>query len=95
MAINSNSGIASSVSTSFSQSASALNRIRVSVSSGQINVAGNSPAIQSFTSFQASLKGVSTSVVQAGDNIHSVAKEFERIDQKIAQLPNLSFGGLS
>lgn len=95
MTTNSNSSIAGGVSASFSQSASALNGISVSVASGQTNVAGNSSAIQSFTSFQSSLKGISTSIVTAGDNINSVAKEFERIDQKIAQLPNLSFGGLN
>lgn len=94
MSINSTTSVAGSVSASFSQSASALNRISVSVSSGQTNVAGNSAAIQSFSTFQSSLKGISNSVVQAGDNIHSVAKEFERIDQKIAQLPTLSFGGV-
>ncbi|ALS36912.1 hypothetical protein BCR24_03175 [Enterococcus ureilyticus] len=94
MSINSNSSIASGVSASFSQSASALNRISVSVSSGQINVAGNSTAIESFSTFQSSLKGVSNSIVKAGDNINSVAKEFERIDQKIAQLPTLSIGGI-
>jgi len=95
MKINSNSSIASGVSASFSQSASALNRISVSVSAGQINVDGNSTAVQSVTSFQFCLQNVSNSVVKAGDNIHSVAKEFEHIDQKIAQLPNLSFGGLN
>jgi len=94
MTINSNASIASGVSASFSQSASALNHISVSVSAGQINVAGNSTAVKSVTSFQSSLKNVSNSVVKAGDNIHSVAKEFEQIDQKIVQLPNLSFGGL-
>lgn len=94
MTISSNSSIASGVSASFSTSASALNSISVSVSSGQTNVAGNGTAVGSFSTFQSSLKGVSSSVVKAGDNINSVAKEFERIDQKIAQLPNLSFGGL-
>ncbi len=48
MSINSNSTIASGISASFSQSASALNRISVSVSSRQINVAGNSIAIENF-----------------------------------------------
>lgn len=95
MTINSNSSIAGGVSASFSQSASALNSISVSVTSGQTNVAGNSSAIQSFTSFQSSLTGISNSIVTAGNNINSVAKEFEQIDQKIAQLPNLSFGGLN
>lgn len=94
MSINSTTSVAGGVSASFSQSASVLNSISVSISSCQTNVAGNSTAVQSFSTFQSSLKGVSTSVVQAGDNIHSVAKEFERIDQKIAQLPTLSFGGL-
>lgn len=94
MTINSNSSIAGGVSASFSKSASTLNSISISASSGQTNVAGNGTAVESFSTFQSSLKGVSSSVVKAGDNINSVAKEFERIDQKIAQLPNLSFGGL-
>lgn len=94
MTINSNSSIAGGVSASFSKSASALNSISISVSSGQINVAGNDTAIASFSSFQSSVEAVSNSVVTAGDNINSVAREFERIDQKIAQLPNLSFGGM-
>lgn len=59
MSINSNSTIASGISASFSQSASALNRISVSVSSRQINVAGNSNAIENFSISQSSLKGVS------------------------------------
>lgn len=42
MTIDSNSSIASGVSTSFSQSVSALNRISLSVSARQINVAVNS-----------------------------------------------------
>jgi type VII secretion effector (TIGR04197 family) len=93
MAINSNSSIAGSVSSSFSQSASALNSISISVPSGQTNVAGNGASIQSFSTFQASLKGVSNSIVTAGDCIHSVAAEFDRVDQKLAQLPPLSLGG--
>ncbi|MBO0423644.1 TIGR04197 family type VII secretion effector [Enterococcus plantarum] len=91
MSINSTISIAGGVSASFSLSASALNSISVSVSSGQTNVTGNSAAIQSFSTFQSSLKGISNSVVQAGNNIHSVAKEFERIDQRIAQLPTLFY----
>ncbi|EGC1564761.1 hypothetical protein H8619_000925 [Listeria monocytogenes] len=59
MSINSNSTIASGISASFSQSASALNRKSVSVSSRQINVAGNSIAIENFSISQSSLKGVS------------------------------------
>ncbi|MDA9472572.1 TIGR04197 family type VII secretion effector [Enterococcus sp. 5H] len=94
MTINSNSSIAGGVSASFSKSASALNSLSISVSSGQINVAGNGTALASFSSFQSSVKAISNSVVTAGDNINSVAKEFERIDQKIAQLPNLSFGDM-
>ncbi|MBC1939181.1 hypothetical protein HCB16_07735 [Listeria welshimeri] len=59
MSIKSNSTIASGISASFSQSASALNRISVSVSYGQINVAGNSTAIESFSISHSSLKGAS------------------------------------
>lgn len=95
MTVNSTLSVAGGVSSSFSQSASALNRISVSVPSGQTEVAGNSASLNSFSTFQTGLKGISTSVVTAGDNIHSVATEFDRIDQKLAQLPPLSLGGFN
>ena len=95
MAINSNSSIAGGVSSSFSQAATTLNSLSISVSSGETNVAGAGKSAASFSTFQGSLKGVSTSIVTAGDSIHSVAKEFDRIDQKLAQLPSLSLGGLN
>lgn len=93
MTINSNSSIAGSASASFSQSASLLNSINVVPTTSRINVSGNAAAEESISAFQNGLKQVSTSVVSAGDNIHSVAKEFERIDQKIAQLPKFNFPG--
>lgn len=86
MAINSNSGIAGSISASFSQSASILNSISISVTSSSTNVSGNTPAMKTMNEFQRGLKDLSTSVVSAGDSIHSVAKEFDRIDQHIVQL---------
>lgn len=96
MTVNSNSSIAGGISASFSQSASALNSISVSVSASSTNVSGNAPAVQSINNYQQGLAALSTSVVSAGDNIHSVAKEFERIDQNIAQLTKFNFpGGLS
>ncbi|WP_086314928.1 hypothetical protein A5821_002498 [Enterococcus sp. 7F3_DIV0205] len=93
MTVNSNSSIAGGISASFSQSASALNSISVAVSASSTNVSGNAPAVQSLNNFQQGLAGLSTSVVSAGDNIHSVAKEFDQIDQKIAQLTKFNFPG--
>ncbi|GGC85013.1 TIGR04197 family type VII secretion effector [Enterococcus wangshanyuanii] len=96
MSINSNSSIAGSVSASFSQSASILNSISLSASSSNTNVAGNAPAVKTMNEFQRGLKDLSTSVVSAGDSIHSVAKEFDRIDQHIVQLTKFNLpGGLS
>lgn len=89
--INSNSTIASGISSSFSKSASLLNNIDGSVSSGQTNVSGNATAVDSFSSFKSGLTITSDSIVSAGNSIHSVAKEFERIDQSIAQLPPIGF----
>jgi type VII secretion effector (TIGR04197 family) len=85
MAISSNASIAGNVSASFSRAASALNNIRVSPISSRINVAGNGPAEQSLPAFQNGLKTLSVGIVSAGENIHSVAKDFERIDQNFAQ----------
>lgn len=93
MAINSNSSIAGGISASFSQSASALNSISVSVSASSTNVAGNASAVQSINHYQQGLAALSTSVVSAGDNIHSVAKEFDQIDQNIAQLTKFNLPG--
>lgn len=93
MTINSNSSIAGGISASLSQSASALNSISVAVSASSTNVSGNAPAVQSLNHFQQGLTGMSNSVVSAGNNIHSVAKEFEQIDQTIAQLTKFNFSG--
>lgn len=93
MSINSNSSIAGSVSASFSQSASILNSISVSASSSNTNVAGNASAVKTMNEFQRGLKDLYTSVVSAGDSIHSVAKEFDRIDQHIVQLTKFNLPG--
>lgn len=86
MAISSNTSIAGNVSASFSRAASVLNNIQVSPTASRINVAGNGPAEQSFPTFQNGLKTLSVGIVSAGEKIHSVAKDFERIDQNFAQL---------
>ncbi|MDA9472181.1 TIGR04197 family type VII secretion effector [Enterococcus sp. 5H] len=93
MTISSDSSIAGSASVSLSQSTSLLNSINVVPTASRINVSENAAAEESISTFQNGLKQMSTSVVSAGDNIHSVAKEFECIDQKIAQLPKFNFPG--
>jgi type VII secretion effector (TIGR04197 family) len=93
MAISSNAGIAGNVSASFSRAASALNNIHASPASSRTNVAGNGAAEQSLSAFQNGLKTLATSIVSAGDNIHSVAKDFERIDQQVAQLTRNNLPG--
>lgn len=93
MAIKSNSSIAAGISASFSQSASTLNRISISVFDSSTNVLGNALAVKSVTNYQQGLAALSTSVVSAGDAIHSVSKEFERIDQNIAQLTKFNLPG--
>jgi type VII secretion effector (TIGR04197 family) len=93
MSINSNSSIAGNISSSFSQSVSILKSISISVTSSSTNVSGNTPAMKTLNEFQRGLKDLSTSVVSAGDSIHSVAKEFDRIDQHIVQLTKFKLPG--
>ncbi|MGM0219052.1 TIGR04197 family type VII secretion effector [Enterococcus sp. AZ126] len=90
MAINSNISVAGCVSALFRQSASALNSISASTVSSNTNVLGNAKAKQAMNKYEQGLKLLSSSVVSAGNNIHSVAKEFEKVDQNIAQLTNLN-----
>jgi type VII secretion effector (TIGR04197 family) len=85
MAISSNKSVAGGISASFSQSASALNSISVSMTASSTNVAGNIPAMESINAFQQDLKSLSNSIVSAGNTIHSIAKEFDKVDQHIAQ----------
>jgi type VII secretion effector (TIGR04197 family) len=90
MVISSNTSVASGISASFSQSASALNRISAATVSSSTNVVGNAAAKQALNNYEQGLKRLSSSVVSAGNNIHSVAKEFEKVDQNIAQLAKLN-----
>lgn len=90
MTINSYMSIAGGISACFSQSASTLNSISASTVSLGTNVLGNAKAKQAMNKYEQGLKLLSSSVVSAGNNIHSVAKEFEKVDQNIAQLTNLN-----
>ncbi|PZL72645.1 TIGR04197 family type VII secretion effector [Enterococcus plantarum] len=86
MGIKSNVSVAGNVSASFSKSATALNTINASTSvASRTNVTGNASAKQSTIAYGTTLKSLSSSIVSAGDKIHSVAKEFAQIDQKGAQ----------
>jgi len=81
MGVKSNLSVAGNASASFSKSATALNSINVSSSGGaRTNTSGCTQAPTELTGFSAGLKNLATSVVNAGNNIHSVAKDFEQID---------------
>lgn len=83
MGIKSNLSVAGNASASFSKSATALTSIRASSSvASRTNVAGNAPAKQSTTEYGSALRTLSSSIVSAGNKIHSVAKDFAQIDQQ-------------
>ncbi|MBP2099020.1 TIGR04197 family type VII secretion effector [Enterococcus rivorum] len=84
MAIKSNTTIAGGISASFSRSASALNAINAPASSAnRTTVIGNQQAQKSGLDFGQRLQRISNALAKDGNNIHSVAQEFEAIDQKI------------
>ncbi|MFD1900037.1 TIGR04197 family type VII secretion effector [Enterococcus termitis] len=86
MSVKSSITVAGSVSASFSKSASALNSINASTSvASRTNVAGNERAKTSTVNYGKGLKQLSTSIVSAGDAIHSVAKDFATIDQQASK----------
>lgn len=84
MAIQSNSTVAGGISASFSRSASALTAIQASHSiANRTTVSGNQQAQKSDADFSQRLQRIANAITKDGNNIHSVAKEFEAIDQKI------------
>ncbi|MDA9470882.1 TIGR04197 family type VII secretion effector [Enterococcus sp. 5H] len=86
MGVKSSTTVAGSVSASFSKSASALNSINASTSvASRTNVSGNETAKTSTSNYGKGLQQLSTSIVSAGDAIHTVAKDFSKIDQQASQ----------
>lgn len=81
MAVKSNLSVAGNASASFNKSANALNSIHLASSGGaRTNTLGVGKVPSALTSYGTGFKTLATSVVSAGNNIHSVAKDFEQID---------------
>ncbi|MBO0472428.1 TIGR04197 family type VII secretion effector [Enterococcus ureasiticus] len=86
MGIKSSLSVAGNVSASFSQSANALNNIKGSTNiATRTNISGNAKAKETTTTFGQDIKQLATSIVAAGKNINSVAKDFSEIDLKASQ----------
>ncbi|WP_321386357.1 TIGR04197 family type VII secretion effector [uncultured Enterococcus sp.] len=79
-------GVAASVSQKMSQAASALAGVATTGSTAsRTTVSGNSNAQQTIQRISQSGLRISNALTRDGNNIHSVAKEFSVIDQKIGQ----------
>lgn len=97
--IKSSLTVAGSVSEQFSQAASGFSSVNeVSSKAERTTVSGNNNAKNSLTSMHSRGQRLSNAIVRDGNNIHSVAKEFSVINQKIKKrfdspLLSPSFGG--
>lgn len=86
MGVKSSLSIASGISSSLSKAANQLNSITGSTSTAsQTNVMGNEKAKATAVTMKNDINIVAKSIVSAGNNIHSVAKDFSEIDLKAAQ----------
>jgi len=86
MGVKSSLSIAGGVSSNLSNAANQLNSITASTSTAsRTNVAGNEKAKSTSITLGKDVKTLAESIVSAGKNIHSVAKDFSEIDLKAAQ----------
>lgn len=84
--IISHSGVASQVSASMSQAANTLAAISASSSeANQTTVSGNTNAKTSIQQARQSVQRMVAAFNKDIDNVHTVANEFERVDQVIQQ----------
>ncbi|MGC6769244.1 TIGR04197 family type VII secretion effector [Enterococcus sp. LJL128] len=90
--LNVSGSIAGTVSSRFSQAASALNSMsQPGPAANRTNVSGQSSA-QNVISRMSGVGGqISNALTRDGNNIHSVASEFAAIDQQLGK----GFNGLS
>ncbi|XUD11953.1 hypothetical protein IGJ55_001112 [Enterococcus sp. AZ170] len=97
--IKSSLNVAGSVSEQFSQAASGFSSVNEASSKAErTTVSGNNNAKNSLASMHRRGQRLSNAIARDGNNIHSVAKEFSIIDQKIKKSFDLplfspSFGG--
>lgn len=94
--IKSSVTVAGDVSAQFSQAASGFSSVNEAVSRAErTTVSGNNNAKNSLTSIHSRGQRVSNVIARDGNNIHSVAKEFSEIDQKIKKNFDLSLFSLN
>jgi type VII secretion effector (TIGR04197 family) len=95
MGINSSLSVAGGVSAQMSKAASGLSSVNGATSlANRTTVSGNMNAKNSLTSVHSRGQRLSNAIARDGNNIHSVAKEFAAVDQKInVGMTNLIPGG--
>lgn len=94
--IKSSVTVAGDVSAQFSQAASGFSSVNEAVSRAErTTISGNNNAKNSLTSIHSRGQRVSNVIARDGNNIHSVAKEFSEIDQKIKKNFDLSLFSLN
>ncbi|MGX7246040.1 TIGR04197 family type VII secretion effector [Enterococcus quebecensis] len=85
--IKSSLTIAGGVSTQFSQVASGFASVNQTTSKAErTTVSGNNKAKNSLSCIHSRGLRVSNAIARDGNNIHSVAKEFNEIDQQIKEV---------
>ncbi|MFD1899142.1 TIGR04197 family type VII secretion effector [Enterococcus termitis] len=90
--INSSLTVAGGVSAQLSQTASGFSSVNQAVSKAErTTVSGNTNAKNSLASIHSRGQRLSNAIARDGNNIHSVAKEFSSIDQKIKQSFDIPF----
>lgn len=97
--IKSSLTVAESISAQFSQAASGFLSVNQASKAERTTVSGNNNAKNSLTNLHSRGQRISNAITRDGNAIHSVAKEFSLIDQKIKkdfELPlfSPSLGGI-
>ncbi|WP_086313632.1 hypothetical protein A5821_001157 [Enterococcus sp. 7F3_DIV0205] len=84
MGVNSSLTVAGGVSSQLSKAASSFTSVnQPTATANRTKVSGNENAKNSLTSVHSRGQRLSNAIARDGNNIHSVAKEFAAIDQKV------------
>ncbi|MTD38329.1 TIGR04197 family type VII secretion effector [Erwinia sp. CPCC 100877] len=95
MKINSSLSVAGGVSAQMNKAASGLSSVAAAATTAnRTSVSGNTNAKNSIAAVHSRGQRLSNVIARDGNNIHSVAKEFAAIDQKVqASISDFSLGG--
>lgn len=96
MGINSSITVAGGVSAQLSKAASGFTAVnQVTTTASKTSVCGNNNAKNSLMSVHSRSQRLSNAIARDANNIHSVAKEFAAIDQKVKNgFDGLALNGL-